>query len=960
MKNRIEIFLTTVAVSALLLILTRWALSLIESAGVDGEMLQLLIKITPTTFIVFIVSIILLGISKIIGPRKVYSPADGPVSEIDEQSGEWDQGIDNSQETSENIMAGLSNRDVIIKQPEVELSYKGNSPVNISTFKNQESFSGESRPEPGEQNITPSSLQDVRTGRGRVTVGIAKDDSKAPDELESEEHDDLTFDEGFVEDTETAAETAVKIFVNQLPPPLPEFTGRSAVLSAISTASENPQIKILSLQGVSGVGKTTLAVRLAHQLTPHYPDAQIYIDLKGASPLPLSVAEAQSQIIRAFLPTARLPENEDELNRMYHSVLDRKWALILLDNAAGAQQIVPLLPPESWLSIVTSRNSIVLSESFKLELDTLTLPEAREMLSRIVPRIGGQAENIADLCGRLPLALRLAASVFIQHPELNAEDYARMLAERQNRERPMRQIDTVLNVTYQLLVPDLQKLWRILAVFPDTFDVNAAASVWRMSPARAAEALNQLMVCSLVERNRTNGRFRLHDLMNDFADAHLTDRERPIAKQLLSSHYQGVLHEADALYEQGGEFLAHGLSLLDLEWQNIQAGQLWAASQMGQSRAACELCNSYPDAGKYVLDLRQHPRERIRWSEAALSAAKIMKRRVAIGRHFIALGNSYTDLSEADQAIECYEQALAFARGINDHRGEADALSGLGTANYIGGRLNRAREYYQSALEIARTNHDQRLEAGLLGSLGAAHYALGNLGAAVELFDRQLDLAREAGDRRCESVALGGLGIAHNSLGNPKLAVELLTRQLTITRDIGDRRGEASALCNLGSAQTALNEHQLAIKYCGEALSVAREIGDRRNEANALGGLGVAYCLSGDVDVGAQFIEHQLILVADINDKRGESLACIKLGEACIEKGDSKRAINLLQKAFNITSQIEDILGQADSLYKLSIALDKFGDRRQAIAQAETALGLFNIAKHPCAKNVRKQLAEWQ
>jgi tetratricopeptide (TPR) repeat protein len=630
-----------------------------------------------------------------------------------------------------------------------------------------------------------------------------------------------------------------------------------------------------------------------------------------------------------------------------------------LDNAANEEQITPLLPPPGCLSIITSRQQIDLPGLFMIRLDSLSASEAQELLSRIIPHIGHQAEKIAELCGRLPLALRLAASVLTEHSELSIDDYAERLAKHQKAEKPMKPIDAVLHTSYELLAPGLQKIWRMLAVFSDTFDVNAAASMWKINPAQAAKALDSLVTYSMIESNSANGRFRLHDLMLGLAETCLSREEREAINHLHSAHYQSVLHETDALYEQGGSSLKQGLALLDLEWSNIQAGQLWAAANTGRSREACELCASYPDAGRYVLDLRQHPRERIRWNEAALAAAKILKRRKAAGRHLIALGDSYIDLSETDHAIGCYEQALELARSINDRRGEADALSGLGTAYYIGGGLNRARELHEVALEIARSINDQRAEAIALGNLGVTHYALGEARTATVLFDQQLRISRETGDRRNESIALGGLGIAHCSLNNARLAADLLNQQLAITREIGDRRGEASALCHLGGACARLKDHQNAIAFNHQSLAIAREIGDRRNEANALGGLGTAYYLSGDTEVALQFFEMQLKLAADIGDRRGESLAQINLGEASVAHGNPKRAIQLLQEAFSMTSQIGDLQGQANSLYKLALALEKYGDHKQAVAQAETALELFQIAELPYAEVVRRQLSDW-
>jgi tetratricopeptide (TPR) repeat protein len=654
-----------------------------------------------------------------------------------------------------------------------------------------------------------------------------------------------------------------------------------------------------------------------------------------------------------------LPENEAELNELYRSVLAGKRALILLDNAVSAQQVAPLIAPDPCLTIVTSRNHLELPASCARQLEGLTLGEARDLLLRIVPHVGVKAERIAELCQCLPLALRLAGSALTLNPDLEVEDYVRQLERLQSEERPMLAADAVLSLSYDLLVPGLQKLWRMLAVFCDTFDVGAAASVWKINPVRAANALDRLMAYSLIERNRATGRFRLHDLMARFADARSNDQERALARQRHSAHYQSVLHEADALYEQGGALLKRGLDLVDLEWSNIQAGQVWASTQMAQSRAACELCNSYPDAGRYVLDLRHHPRERIRWSEAALAAAQRLKRRKAAVRHLLALGDSYADLAEIHHAIEFYEQALRFAREAGDRRGEAEALSGLGAAYYLGGGLERARKLHEEAMEIFAELGDRRGETRTLGNLGRAHFAIGKLRDAATMFDRQLKAAREIGDRRGESGALGGLGLSLYVMGDARRAAELFNQQLAITREIGDRRGEANALTNLGAAYAALIFPQQAIAFHEQALAVAREIGDRRNEAAALGGLGVAEYLEGNVGRSIELLESQLKLAGEIGDRRSEAVALGNLGEAHLAAGDHESAIDLLNRAFDLASQIGDIPSQAQALFNLSLALDQAGDRAQAIAQAETALEVFEIAEHPNAETVRQQLRAW-
>ncbi len=1019
MGNRVKGFVATTAWVAVMLIIARCVIPYTGLSGSDDQVLPQLVRITPLLLGVFTLSVITLGLDVIVRRRRA-SRHHPDVRRILAEAQQWSDVYVYDEELGDTIKLEKAGRNSVPQSSEIELSYNGLTSQPAGPRKTAGRLNSRPQPENVNQivdqiiepqiveqkiaeleiveptivhdfNIETVSIVEARRAdesdlkSPRTATGIHRDIWKIPAGSPETEDDravevETVGDKPLRDHPQDVAHEVRRLPVgpldtpalHQLPPPLPEFAGRSSETSELLAACKNSKSGIICLQGTGGVGKTTLAIMLGHELAPQYPDAQIYIDLKGANAVPLPVADAQAQVVRAHLPTARLPENEAELGQLYHSMLRGKRALLLLDNAASAQQITPLLPaagasgPNGCLSIITSRKNISIPQMYSCRLGSLSLSEAKEMLNRIVNYQGDRAEKIAELCGRLPLALRLAAGAVAQMPDRaglsdpGIEAYAQRLEDLQKTEKTKQPIDAVLMASYELLLPGLQRFWRMLAVFSDTFDVNAAAAIWRANPALAKDALRRLISYSLIERNSATGRFRLHDMMLSFAGLCLTREERATGHERLSAHYHSVLHEADALYEQGQHYLKQGLNLLDLEWHNIQAGQIWAATNAEQDRAACELCATYPDAGKYVRGLRQHPRERIRWSEAALASSRQLNRRKAAGRHLIALGDCYSDLSETPQAIECYEQALEHARGIKDSRGEADALSGLGTAYYLDGSLNRAREYHEAALEIARAIHDQRVEASSLGNLGTTHFALGEVITATVLFDQQLRVARGIGDRRNENAAWGGLGMAHIAIGKSQEAINLLEQQLEITREIGDRRGEASGLCYLGIAYAKLNKHQWAVPFLEQSLAVAREIGDRRNEANALGGLGLAYNHCGEHAVAMQFFDQQLNLAAEIGDRRTESLALTNLGEACIASGNARRAIDLLQKSFSITSQTGDLLGQANSLFYLSIALNKFGDRRQAVAQAKTALEYFETAQHPDAEKVREKLSEWR
>jgi len=190
--------------------------------------------------------------------------------------------------------------------------------------------------------------------------------------------------------------------------------------------------------------------------------------------------------------------------------------------------------------------------------------------------------------------------------------------------------------------------------------------------------------------------------LRDFARSRLEPATAETAALRHSHHFTTVLRKADDLYLQGGESLKRGLALFDVEWGNIQAGQAWASARAAQDHEAARLCSDYPDAGAYCLALRQHPRDYIRWLEAALAAARRLGNRGAEGRHLGNLGYAYDDLGDFRRAIEYYEEALVIHRSFGDQRGEGSVLGNLGLAYANLGETRRAVECYEEALAINR------------------------------------------------------------------------------------------------------------------------------------------------------------------------------------------------------------------------------------------------------------------
>jgi tetratricopeptide (TPR) repeat protein len=624
----------------------------------------------------------------------------------------------------------------------------------------------------------------------------------------------------------------------QLPPPPADFTGRATELAELRAAIEKGGVHISGLQGQGGVGKTALALKLADELAPSYPDAQIYLDLKGVSEKPLTAAEAMSHVLRTFHPEAKFPEKEEELRALYLSVLHNKRVLLLMDNAKDAAQVKPLIPPEVCALLVTSRQHFALPGLQAKNLNTLPPLDAKSLLLQIAPRIDGEAETIAKLCGYLPQALRLAASAVSVRVNLESKDYARQLADEKNRLEVLagddESVTASITLSYNLLDAESQKRWRMLAVFPDTFEILAVAAVWEMESDKAQDTLSRLLQFSMLEWDNSTKRYRLHDLMRDFARQRLTPDESEAAARLHATYYGALLATADDLYLERGESIMLGLALFDLERGNIQAGHTWAAARAQEDQEAAKLCNAYPDCGTDVLALRQHPREQVRWHEAALDAARQLGDRAAESRHLRSLGVAHDSLADYRRAIGYYERTLAITREIGDRLGEVSTLNGLGLAHQYLGETDRAVAYYEQTLAIVREIGDRHAESIALGNLGLVYQELGDYRRAAEHHEHHLAIAREVGDRRGEGQALGNLGLARRYLGETGAAMECQERALAILREIGDRRGEGTALGNLGAGHHSLGDYRRAVDCQEQRLAITREIGDRQGEGAAL------------------------------------------------------------------------------------------------------------------------------
>jgi tetratricopeptide (TPR) repeat protein len=692
--------------------------------------------------------------------------------------------------------------------------------------------------------------------------------------------------------------------LHQLPSIPEHFTGRAEQIQTLcdsiraNAATGTANAITSSIQGMGGVGKTALAIVVAHALTEDFPDAQLLLALGAHSPNTLTPDQARDQVLRAFYPDARLPDDEATLWNLYRTALGGKRALLILDDARDDAHVQMLLPPAGCAAIITSRRSLETGEP--LRLDVLPRPDAVALLRQLCPRLtDAEADGLAGLCGDLPVALRVAGGFLKRYRARKADDYIREV--RADRAGKLN-VNALFDFSYRALKKGERAAFCALSVMPADFDHLAGEAV--IGEGGPTGALDELVALNLLDYDEKAERFRWHDLLRELASGRLGTLgagERFAAMMRHAKHFMQVARVANDLYLFGGDGVHLGLWLFDRERAHLVAAFEFLVGQPPLKAQLVALVDFVHD----ISILRFHPRERTRWLEAQQATYHDLgDRRGEVGA-LANLGIAYHHLGEVRKAIEFFEQALPVFREIGDRLGEAGALINLCVAYADLGDGRKAIGFGQQGLTIVREIGDRRFEQNALMGLGMAYFDLGKARKAIEFFEQALPVFREIGDRLGEAGALANLGIVYHHLGEARRAIEFYEQHLTITRDLGDRRGEGNTLCNLGGAYRTLGDVRTAIELHEQALLLFRDLGERRSEASVLGNLGNDYRHLGEARKAIEFYEQVLPVFREIGDLAGEGLAYYNLCLAHEQLNDFSLALEYAQRAVEVARQTE-------------------------------------------------------
>jgi tetratricopeptide (TPR) repeat protein len=732
--------------------------------------------------------------------------------------------------------------------------------------------------------------------------------------------------------------------LHQLPQPPTDFTGRKKEFKSILTSIHKKRgIAISGLTGMGGVGKTALGLVIAHELAREYSDAQFFIDLRGTGKRAIKPVEVMRYVIQGFNPKADLTNaSESELAGTYQSTLSNKKVILFLDNVRDSSQVTPLIPPSTCCVLITSRWQFAVPGLLALRLDVLNEKDSVQLLTEICPRLDKQSSRqIASLCGYLPIALRLAGGFLQVHSDWSPAEYIAQLSKKNEKLKALHfegsDLKTLFNLSYKHLPKNEQKYWNMLSVFSTSFRREAISAIWKLDDETTHQLASKLCQYSLLEYDLIADRYKLHDLLADFAKTKIPESDKLTSSLNYFRYYQNVWKTAEEHYTKGDDEIAYGLQLFDSEHIHIETAYERAITDVNMREDIAVILKDIPDFIE-IARLRFHPNTQLRWFQAALVVAQKFKDLHNQNKLMGFIGTIYVNLNETKKALEYYEQALEITHNIGDRQRQGFWLGNIGNAYTNLGENRKALEYYEQALEIAHEIGDRQRQGFWLGNIGNAYSNLKEINKALEYYDQALEIAREIGDRRVQSLWFLDIGSIYATLSENNKALEYYEQALEIAREIGDRKNHASCLGNIGLAYSNLSEGRKGIEHYEQALEIARELDDRQSQSLLLGNIGAAYNNLSEHRKSIIYSEQALEISRELGDQKSQSLWLGNIGASYNKLGEYRKAITYYAQSLKIIYSLDDQRQLTELLFSIGYAYGALDEVHESITYVQESL----------------------
>ncbi|MEU8250031.1 BTAD domain-containing putative transcriptional regulator [Nonomuraea sp. NPDC048916] len=651
-----------------------------------------------------------------------------------------------------------------------------------------------------------------------------------------------------------------RIRSNFLPYDIPDFAGRIPELDRLVAEHQNT---IVTIDGMAGIGKTTLAVHAAHRLADRFPDGQLFIDLRahtgGQDPLP---ATAALEVLLRQLGLTDIPATVTERSALWRAELAQRRIIAVLDNAADGEHVRPLLPgvSDSLLLITSRRRLIGLDGAHALSVEVLPAHDAVALFESIVgERAAAEPEavrEVLELCGYLPLAIRISAARLQHRPRWTVSylagrlhDERRRLAELATSERS---VAAAFTVSYEQLGTAEQRMFRLLGLAPGRdIEPHAAAALAGGSVFEAEELLESLLDAHMLLQ-REPGRYTLHDLLREHARS-IAEDDGALMRLLV--HY---LHRSRAA--------VHQLFPHSIEHRPGLPAPITPVAPINSTAEA------------------------IGWLDAErtnIIATVTHGPQVCVGHLALALRPYLDRRAHHDDAVTLHTVTLHRSRALGDPAVEGRALADLAWTYWRLGDYERSETFAQQALAICEDTYERSLA---LNALGNVAWRRRESAKAEQYLKQALDLTRIAGDWSREGFVLGDLGMILDQMGRPEEARRHLDLALALHRKEGNPLGEARVLNHLGSVLRHQGKAEEAMTRHRDARELYRAMGNSSDEASAFNGLGEAALSLGDPARAIDEHATALALAGTAHNRPEQARAHDGLARAHLRLGQDDRA----------------------------------------------------------------------
>ncbi|MFE2375591.1 ATP-binding protein [Streptomyces sp. NPDC059398] len=722
------------------------------------------------------------------------------------------------------------------------------------------------------------------------------------------------------------------------------FVNRTSELRQIDaflTDANGGSAAVCVIAGTAGAGKTSLALRWAHRVEADFPGGQLYINLRGYDPgEPVTAQDALHRFLTGLgVPPGAVPSETDTAAALFRSLLADRRMLVLLDNAASADQVRPLLPGHSdCLVIVTSRSRMsglaVRDGAHRITLRTLPEGEAVALLRAVTN--GYRPEDDADkltelarLCARLPLALRIAAERAASHPHMQLDELISDLRDESalwealstGDDQESEAVRSVFAWSYRALSADAARLFRLLGLHPGPdFGVGAVSALAGISTRRSRNLLDVLVGAHLLEQTAPD-RFEFHDLLRAYA----TDRTREETQDSRDAALRRVLdwylHSADAAQSWIAPARDHvtltppAEGALPLSFTTYDQAVDWSEREQGN------LVGAVRAAEKAGLDLYTWQLSAVFWSaqapsapvtdwlataHTALRAVRRLGDRVGEAMLLESAGFAHRRLNRLVEARRSHRDALTIRQELRDPRGEAAALNALGLIMLRTRQLPEAKDHFVQAVALFRDLGASHWEAVARSNLAETRIESGDLTEAADDLDRALAVHRSMGNKRSVGNVLRLWSAVHLDRGKGAEAVRAASQAVELALELRDHALEGYWILYLGHAQQAVGRFTDALVSYQRSATIHRRSGSRSREALAWQGAGEVYQRLGRGREAADFHRRAAAVHQELGDSWLRAIALDGLASA-LHCEDPEAADGHWGDALTLLSRYEDV-----------------------------------------------------